>query len=83
MPLAMPGPIAVVHADHRRRVSPAQFIAMLVSRRRLVRVDQPKLGLRGLQDVETNELFEIEERKLLGVDLWSDSFVSGVGFTLK
>jgi hypothetical protein len=55
---------AIMPVDCFNRISPGQFMAMLVSRRHLVRVDRRHLGIRGLQDLETGELFEIEECKL-------------------
>jgi len=38
---------------------------LLVSHRRMVRVDRRAERLRGLQDLDTGEVFLIEERRLL------------------
>ena len=48
-----------------RLVSPAEFHNLLVSHRRLVRADQRTDRLKGLQDLDTGELFLIEERRLM------------------
>ena len=48
-----------------RLVSPAEFHDLLVSHRRLVRADRRPDHLKGLQDLDTGELFLIEERRLL------------------
>jgi hypothetical protein len=64
---------AMMSVDCFNRISPGQFMAMLVSRRHLARVDRRHLGIRGLQDLETGELFEIEECKLLSAAVRSDS----------
>jgi hypothetical protein len=41
-----------------------EFCSLLVSTRRLVRSDEPRLGVRGLLDVETGTRFLIEQEKL-------------------
>jgi len=45
-------------------VSAAVFKSLLVSRRRLVRLDRPKDNLRGLRDLDSNELFVTDSRRL-------------------
>ena len=67
--MATPKPVRSTQINCQALVSPAQFLAMLVSRRRLVREDRRSRGLRGLKDVDTGELFEVEERKLFDVEL--------------
>jgi hypothetical protein len=61
-------------ADDRRRairenanstfVQRDEFCSLLLSTRRLVRSDEPRLGVRGLLDVETGTRFLIEQEKL-------------------
>lgn len=51
--------------DSAERISPARFMELLLSRLHLERVDRRHLGLRGIKNLNTGELFEIEERKLL------------------
>jgi len=46
-------------------VSPAEFRDLLVSHRRMVRVDQRTDRLRGLRDLDTGEVFLTDERRLL------------------
>jgi hypothetical protein len=46
-------------------VSAAQFRNLLVSHRRMVRVDRRTDRLRGLQDLDTGEVFLTDERRLL------------------
>jgi len=46
-------------------VSPAEFRNLLVSHRRMVRVDRRPDRLRGLQDLDTGEVFLTDERRLL------------------
>jgi hypothetical protein len=48
-----------------RMVSPLEFERLLVSHRRMVRVDRRADKLRGLQDLDTGELFFTDERRLL------------------
>lgn len=48
-----------------RRVGPAEFRKLLVSHRRMVRIDRRDERLRGLQDLDTGEVFLIDERQLL------------------
>ena len=49
----------------QRRVSPSEFRQLLVSHRRMVRFDRREDRLRGLQDLDTGEVFLIDERHLL------------------
>lgn len=48
-----------------RRVGPAEFRKLLVSHRRMVRFDRRDERLRGLQDLDTGEVFLVDERQLL------------------
>ena len=45
-------------------VDPAQYRALLISHRRMERLAHPEQRLRGLRDVDTGEVFLIEERRL-------------------
>jgi hypothetical protein len=60
------------HAGHSmtesgsgRLVPAAEFRKLLVSHRRMVRADQKEHRLRGLQDLDTGEIFLTDERRLL------------------
>jgi hypothetical protein len=46
-------------------VNAKEFRRLLVSHRRMVRVDQRGHRLRGLQDLDTGEVFLTDERRLL------------------
>ena len=46
-------------------VPAAEFRKLLVSHRRMVRVDRREQQLRGLQDLDTGEVFLTDERRLL------------------
>jgi len=46
-------------------VSPAEFRELLVSHRRMVRLDRRTDRLRGLRDLDTGEVFLTDERRLL------------------
>ena len=48
----------------QQRVTREQFLRMLTSRKQYVRVDHPKLGIRGLLD-DTGCLFVIDKNELL------------------
>jgi hypothetical protein len=48
-----------------RVVNAREFRQLLVSHRRMVRVDQQGERLRGLQDLDTGEVFLTDERRLL------------------
>jgi hypothetical protein len=70
-------PLATQHQQARLRpaassplvagtqVGPAEFRVLLLSRRRMVRFDRRESGLYGLRDVDSGELFYIEERQLV------------------
>jgi hypothetical protein len=45
-------------------VDAAEFRRLLISHRRLVRADRRADRLRGLQDLDTGEIFLIDERRL-------------------
>ena len=45
-------------------ITPAEFRQLLVSHRRMVRADRRAEKLRGLQDLDTGEVFLIDERRL-------------------
>ncbi len=45
-------------------VRPAEFRALAVSHRRMVRADDAHAQVRGLRDLETGELFLVDERAL-------------------
>lgn len=46
-------------------VNAAEFRRLLVSHRRMVRVDRREDRLRGLHDLDTGEIFLTDERRLL------------------
>jgi hypothetical protein len=46
-------------------IGAAEFQRLLVSHRRMVRVDRRSEKLRGLQDLDTGEVFLTDERRLL------------------
>jgi hypothetical protein len=46
-------------------IGAAQFRTLLVSHRRMVRADRRQEQLRGLQDLDTGEVFLTDERQLL------------------
>jgi hypothetical protein len=46
-------------------VGAEEFRGLLLSRRRLVRLDWRESGLRGLRDLDSGELFYTEERRLV------------------
>ena len=50
-----------------RWVNAAEFQDLLVSHRRMVRIDRRDTCLRGLQDLDSGELFFIDERRLFDV----------------
>jgi len=47
-----------------RMITPSEFRQLLVSHRRMVRADRRADKLRGLQDLDTGEVFLIDERRL-------------------
>ena len=50
-----------------RLVNAREFRQLLVSHRRMVRADQRDERLRGLQDLDTGEVFLTDERRLLEI----------------
>ena len=57
-------PMCVPTAE--RFVDSDEFHRLLVSHRRMVRVDRREDQIKGLQDVETGEVFLIDEQRLHG-----------------
>ena len=49
----------------RQMINAAEFRSLLVSHRRMVRFDVRSERLRGLQDLDTGEIFLTDERRLL------------------
>lgn len=47
-----------------RFVEPREFRALMVSHRRMVREDKGEALVRGLRDLDTGEIFLIDERRL-------------------
>jgi hypothetical protein len=63
---ATPRPLSIMaDGTTQRRVTPTEFRRLLVSHRRMVRIDRRDERLRGLQDLDTGEVFLIDERQLL------------------
>ena len=48
-----------------KRIDVAEFRRLAVSHRRMVRVDNPCAGLKGLRDVETGETFYTDALRLI------------------
>jgi len=48
-----------------RLIGAAEFRNLLVSHRRMIRVDRRAEHVRGLQDLDTGEIFLTDERRLL------------------
>ena len=48
-----------------KKVDVAEFRGLAVSHRRMIRVDRPEEGLRGLQDLDTGETFYTDAHRLL------------------
>lgn len=46
-------------------VDPVEFRTLMVSHRRMVRADRAADRVKGLRDLDTGELFFVEERQLL------------------
>jgi hypothetical protein len=57
--------IAMPEMTGGRVINAAEFQKLLVSHRRMVRADRRADRLRGLQDLDTGELFLTDERRLL------------------
>jgi hypothetical protein len=51
--------------DGGRVVNAAEFRKLIVSHRRMIRVDRRAEKLRGLQDLDTGEVFLTDERRLI------------------
>jgi len=48
-----------------RIVNPLEFRSLMVSHRRMIRADVAAERMKGLRDLDTGELFLVEERQLL------------------
>lgn len=48
-----------------KTIDVAEFRRLAVSHRRMVRVDEPKAGLKGLQDLDTGETFFTDAHRLM------------------
>ena len=57
---------SMAEADSARVVSPAEFRSLIVSHRRMRRVDRRADKIRGLEDLDTGEVFLTDERRLFG-----------------
>jgi hypothetical protein len=51
--------------DVIRYIDPAQFRTLMVSHRRMERVAEIRPGFRALRDLDSGELFLVDERRLL------------------
>jgi hypothetical protein len=60
---------AMMDVTECRVVDAAEFRQLLVSHRRMVRADRRHERLRGLQDLDTGEVFLVDERQLLSPSL--------------
>ena len=49
-----------------RYIDPAQFRVLMVSHRRMERAPDIRAGYRALRDLDTGELFLVDERRLIG-----------------
>lgn len=54
-----------VTEDVIRYIDPAEFRTLMVSHRRMERAQSCRDGYRALRDLETGELFLVDERRLL------------------
>jgi len=61
----LPNSRAASNAKESRLIDAAQFRELLVSHRRLIRADRRSEALRGLEDLDTGEVFLTDERRLL------------------
>ena len=59
------GASCVLSSGGSNVISAAEFRKLLVSHRRMVRVDRRDERLRGLQDLDTGEVFLTDERRLI------------------
>lgn len=56
---------ASVTEDVIRYIDPAEFRTLMVSHRRMERAKNVREGYRALRDLDTGELFLVDERRLL------------------
>ena len=56
---------SMVELGQSRLIPAAEFRRLLVSHRRMVRADRRDERLRGLQDLDTGEVFLTDERRLV------------------
>jgi hypothetical protein len=61
----LPNSLTASNTKESRLIDAAQFRELLVSHRRLVRADRRSEALRGLEDLDTGEVFLTDERRLL------------------
>jgi len=59
--------IAMQNLARGQVINAAEFRQLLVSHRRMIRVDRRADKLRGLQDLDTGEVFLTDERRLFDV----------------
>ena len=62
-PFSVPGVVLPEVAS--RVISAAEFRKLLVSHRRMIRLDRRNEKLRGLRDLDTGEVFLTDERRLI------------------
>ena len=53
------------HEDVIRYIDPAEFRTLMVSHRRMERAPELRPGFRALRDLDSGELFLVDERRLL------------------
>jgi hypothetical protein len=54
-----------VTEDVIRYIGPAEFRTLMVSHRRMERAGEVRVGYRALRDLDSGELFLVDERRLL------------------
>ena len=57
--------VAEGEARKSKTIDVAEFRRLAVSHRRMVRVDEPKAGLKGLHDLDTGETFFTKAHRLM------------------
>jgi hypothetical protein len=62
-----------------RVITAAEFCNLLVSHRRMIRSDQRGALLRGLQDLDSGEIFYTDERRLLAAVNKAPRITAGIG----
>ena len=62
--LDAPHPAPMTHETAGQLVDPSLYRDLLISHRRMERLAYPERLLRGLRDLDTGEVFLIEERRL-------------------